>query len=142
MAWYADLTPCDYFGDQLTPVLRSIGWLEQGYDFPTGVVDPEVFFRLVELRRDPWQPVVATGIHECTLCQYGAEAHGANNVFIPGDGTIYVCPELITHYMNAHRYAPPAVFCDSVLACPPMRSVEYMKLLLANGGRMLVKPRS
>ena len=45
----------------------------------------------------------------------------------------------ITHYIAAHWYRPPDVFLEAVRACPPMRSMDYMKALLANGGRGLVR---
>lgn len=138
MASYADLTPCDYFGREFAHFLQSVGWLERGIEYPTGPVTGDVYFKLLELRKAPWQPQVAMGTHECTLCQYAGEAHGASNLFIPGDGIIYVCPELITHYMNAHHYAPPAEFCCAVMICPAMRSMDYLKMLLANGGRPMI----
>lgn len=139
MAWQGDSTPCDYFGAEFAAFLRAVGWLERGCTYPTGEVDPRVFDRLNEFRVSPWQPMVAAGYHPCGLCLYRTEAEGKSNLFIPGEGVIYVCPELITHYMNAHGYAPPAEFCQAVLGCPPMRSMEYLKSLLANGGRPLVR---
>jgi hypothetical protein len=74
---------------------------------------------------------------ECKPPRACRHSTAARCLFIPGNGRIYVCPELIVHYMNAHGYAPPAEFCDAVLACPPMRSQQYFKELLANGGRRL-----
>lgn len=139
MAWYADLTPCDYFGADFAPVLQAVGWLEREFAYPTGPVTENVFAKLVELCKTAWQPIAAMGVHECTLCQYVGEAQGVKNLFLPGDGVIYVCPELIAHHMNAHHYAPPAEFCRAVLSSPPMNSVEYRKLLLANGGRVLLQ---
>jgi len=49
---------------------------------------------------------------------------GILNLFVPGTGIVYVAPKLILHYIDAHEYQPPAEFCDAVLACPPMGSVE------------------
>ena len=69
------------------------------------------------------------------LCLYAGEAHGKKNLFIPGDGIVFVCPELVTHYMNAHGYAPSAEFCLAALACPPMRSMEYLRSLLSARSR-------
>ncbi|WP_154668261.1 hypothetical protein [Pseudoduganella violaceinigra] len=43
------------------------------------------------------------------------------------------------HYVAAHRYLPPQIFIDAVLACPAMNSMDYKRALLANGGRSLVK---
>jgi hypothetical protein len=109
-------------------------------------VDRRVYSALVELRRKPWQPWETPGVHECDLCVYEPGAVGASVIFIPGRNVIYVCPELITHYMNVHGYKPPDEFCDAVLVCPPMRSTEYFRAILANGGRELVRagkdPRS
>jgi hypothetical protein len=139
MAWFADLSPCDYFGAEFAPLLRAVGWLEHGKPFSAGAVEPQVFERLAELRRDPWQPATAAGHHACDLCVYEAEARGSRNLFIPGSGLLYVCPELIVHYMNAHGYAPPTEFCRAVLGCPPMWSMDYLKAVLASGGRPLVK---
>jgi hypothetical protein len=140
MAWQEDLGPCDDFGPAFSPFLRAVGWLEREHPYPAGEVDRRVYERLVEFSTCPWRPTVAAGVHPCGLCLYRGEAHGKNNLFIPGDGVVFVCPELITHYMNAHGYAPPAEFCRAVPACPPMRSMGYLKSLLANGGRPLVKP--
>ena len=139
MAWHEDLKPCDYFGAEFAPLLRAVGWLERGHPFPTGEVDRRVYDKLTEFSVSSWQPMVTMGFHSCELCLYRSEAQGKNNLFIPGGGKVFVCPELITHYMNAHGYAPPAEFCRAVLVCPPMRSMDYLKSLLANGGRLLVQ---
>jgi hypothetical protein len=133
MTWYDDLAE---WGD---PSLRAVGWLERGYEFAQGPVDRHVYERLQELLKRPWEPVAAGGWHECDLCLYEG-THGNRNLFIPGSGFLYVSPELILHYMNAHGYKPPAEFCHAVLACPPMRSVTYFRAILANGGRRLVPP--
>jgi hypothetical protein len=133
------LVACDYFGESAATTLAAVGWLQCGRPFAAGAVDAGVFAKLRELCTDPWQPSIAPGVHECDLCLYDGKP-GARCLFIPGNGRLYVCPELIVHYMNAHGYAPPAEFCDAVLACPPMRSQRYFKELLANGGRTLVRP--
>jgi hypothetical protein len=57
--------------------------------------------------------------------------------FIPSNDVVYVCPELILHYINAHGYSPPREFCEAVLACPDIRTMEYKKRLLAAGLRVL-----
>lgn len=137
VVWYADLSECDYFGPAAAPILRAVGWLERGYPFAIGDPDEAVYHRLCELLRDPWAPGAFAGVHKCDLCRYTPEAQGSRNLFIPGRAFLYVCPELITHYMNAHGYAPPRGFCNAALACPDTRE-EYLRALLANGGRVLV----
>ena len=138
MAWFEDLSPCSYFGLEPASTLKAIGWLERGQEFKVGQSTEPIYRRLVTLCREPWQPAVSCGVHECDLCLYEPGAKGAANVFIPADGFLYVCPQLIAHYMNAHGYLPPDEFSRAVLSCPEMRSVEYMKAVLANGGRSLV----
>src|SRR6266478_1604258 len=98
MAAFDDLQPCTYFGESLSPCLRAIGWLEKGRPYPAGSVDRRVFSKLVELQKDPWQPGASMGVHHCDLCLYESEASGTNNLFIPGNGFAYVCPELVIHY--------------------------------------------
>src|SRR5262245_57911764 len=91
--------------------------------YPTGLVDPAVYTRLVELLRNPWEPGIAMGFHQCDLCLCGGES-GKRNLYVPAGGVVLVAPELVAHYMNAHGYQPPDEFCAAVMACPPMRSVS------------------
>ena len=144
MAWYEDLENCDYFGDYLGPEaansLLAVGWLERGHHFTSGNIDKEIYDRLCELLQDPFQPGIFMGIHECELCQwqFSVKFAGSSNLFVPNGETIFVCPELILHYIDAHWYKPPAIFCEAVMACPPIRSMEYKKILLKSGGRVLL----
>lgn len=118
---------------------RSIGWLDGEHDFPTGQVSAEFFERLTELARDPFEPFSSMGFHECEVCQF-PEARNGRNMFIPGDGFIFVSPAMIVHYVAAHSYRPPDEFITAVMACPDMRTTAYRKAFLANGGRELMKP--
>lgn len=137
MAWYEDLSPIDYFGSEASNHLRAVGWLAKDHPYPVGETARETFERLRELLKDPWQPCVGAGWHECELCQFDGQK-GSSNLFVPGDGVLYVAPELITHYINSHRYVPPSEFLDAIVRCPDMRSMDYKKAILENGGRTLV----
>jgi hypothetical protein len=139
MAFLEDLSPWTYVSSTAGDSLLAVGWLEQGKSFPTGPIVVDVFKRLEALCTEPWQPFAACGVHECTLCQFNA-ASGSDNVFIPGAGVIYVCPELIVHYIGTHWYLPPEEFCEAVRRCPDQRTMEYKRLLLQNGGRNLIRP--
>jgi hypothetical protein len=136
MAEYADLTKCDYFPFDCE-VLLAVGWLSAATQYDTGDSDAAFFDKLVEFAHSPWEPGVCMGPHHCELCQF-QPASGTANIFVPYRGGIYVAPELIVHYIAAHRYKPPQVFVDAVMDCPAMNSMDYKKAILANGGRPLV----
>ena len=139
--WFEDLSPCNYFAPHgASAALTAVGWLERGKPYASGDVDRRVYDTLVAMAKDPWQPVTFRGIHRCDLCRFECDARGWANLFIPAEGILYVCPEMITHHINAHGYAPPEVFCRAVLACPPMKSMEYRRALKAAGGAGLLRP--
>lgn len=150
MTHYADLSPCDYLplADARKPL--AIGWLDAESPYPKGDVDEQFMAKLVELLVDPWQPAVAMGRHECPFCRFsGGPATfqfgnttarmGVSNLFVPATGVIYVAPSLILHYIDSHGYAPPEEFRRGVMECPTMKSIQYLKAILANGGRGMVK---
>lgn len=131
-----DLEKCNYF-----PVERenfvAIGWLGENSEYIKGSVSTEYFEKIKLLATNPWQPIASAGIHYCELCQYDKPAF-KSNLFIPYNSRIYVAPEAIVHYSASHWYQPPEIFVQAVLQCPEMRSMEYKKSVLANGGRSLV----
>lgn len=132
--WFEDLTP--YGGSDR---IVAVGWLARGREYPVGEVSAEVYAKLEELFVEPWQPAVAAGIHRCDLCVYSADKVGTKNVFIPEERRVFIAPELILHYMNAHRYRPPDEFCRAVANCPSMGSPDYRRALLAAGGPGFVR---
>lgn len=134
---FHDLAPCLYFGEEHAGVLIAIGWLDLTHPFQTGPTSPEVYKRLEELLKDPWQPSISLGVHHCELCQFDPATSQAN-LFVPTRTQIFVCPDLITHYIAVHHYLPPGPFADAVMKCPDSRTIEYKKMLLASGGRSLV----
>ena len=42
MTWFADLSPCTYFGEPVAGKLRAIGWLSYDHRFAVGPVAPSV----------------------------------------------------------------------------------------------------
>ena len=131
-----DLAVCDHL-PRVADHILAVGWLGQGLPYSRGPTARDVFDRLLLFAAQPWQPCVSMGVHECELCQFAGERVGSSNLYIPFDGKIYVAPELITHYINAHYYQPPRVFCEAVLACPAMDSMEYKQLLVKCRGQVL-----
>jgi hypothetical protein len=139
MSGLQDLSPCIYLPVVADHIL-AVGWLDSNMKYGRGSTPTAVYQKLKDFVRSPWQPFLYAGHHECNLCQFHGESHGASNLFIPFEGKIYVAPELITHYINAHHYQPPAIFCDAVLACPSMDTIEFKRHLIACNGRVLWSP--
>lgn len=134
MAFYKDLEPCTYFRRRPFRSLLAAGWLSGGEDYAQGEIRPEEKARLCALLPGCWDPFGPNyrGQHTCELC---SEARGQRNLFVPADGLIFVAPELVRHYVDAHGYLPPRAFLDAVLACPDMGSASYLSELIRAGGK-------
>ncbi len=134
-----DLEPCDYFENELATNLIAVGWLEGSYPYPQRRIGDELFERLVEVMAlSFWiAPVAWMGGHGCSLCPGGEREHetflfrgrrfgmGAANLFLPGEGALFVAPSLIIHYVRDHFYLPPKTFCEALRTCPTVGSEEY-----------------
>ncbi|HEY1548287.1 MAG TPA: hypothetical protein VGG28_10720 [Kofleriaceae bacterium] len=127
-----------YFADLATEcqlargaAVRAIGWLEQGHAFSTGSASDAFVSALRRHVEDPgrWLAVVSAGVHACDLggCD---RSSGQQYVIIPARTCVYVAPDLVTHYVEAHSYLPPSEFVDAVLACPEQSSEAYVELLI------------
>lgn len=135
MPLHLDLEPWRMLVDD--PAVLAVGWIAPDRPYPTGPTPSAAFDKLTDLCAHPWAPAATAGFHSCSLCQYdGPKLKG--EVYLPGRGCIYVAPVGILHYIAAHWYAPPPVFVQAVLDCPPMRSMAYKRALLENGGRALL----
>ena len=148
MAFYNDLSPCLYFGQEESYKLIAVGWLDAEHNYASGSVDELFTNKLFELLHKPWAPFYLLGFAECPFCQLQSHKitfHGTSiivgslNLFIPGQGYLYAAPSLIAHYILEHGYAPPQEFCDAVLHCPPMGSPEYFQAIVANGPESFVE---
>ncbi len=131
--------------------LKAVGWLELGKPYARRERElPETcFVQLLSLLERPWEPLHYMGSHECEFCwgeprvegyvegyieRYKLKVHfGANNLYLPAEGCVYVAPSMIAHYVDAHSYEPPAAFWEAVMKCPEMCSEAYMQALIANG---------
>jgi hypothetical protein len=110
------------------PLIRAVGWLSSTQSFNQGPVPAEFSDRL-ELICERWDDgvealewPVAAGPHTCELC---GDFHAAGFVGVPGDGILFVAPEMVAHYVDDHGYLPPADFVEAVLACPIPGTEEY-----------------
>jgi len=148
MAHYPDLSACRYFSIDNEDKLIAVGWLDPDFEFTRGDVDPDVVAALCSFCVNPWEPAALMGCHDCGYCRFTTGMRtftynhtvmlGSSNLFIPADGFLFVAPSLILHYIDAHGYAPPREFCEAVVKCPPMRSMDYLKAILKHRPRGLV----
>ncbi len=115
MTWFADLSPYTYFEPDRRPGLLNIGWLDRAHEFPVGETPPELAATLARLCAD--ERVAQTrGRHSCNLPGDRTGAYGSAEIRVKGEGgVVYAAPELIHHYVTAHRYRPPEGFIAAVL---------------------------
>jgi len=110
------------------PYVRAIGWLSSEHSVEKGEV-PQTFIEALRKHiRTAWQPVAMLGEHVCEFCPTRMDGRfiaGSSNVWIPGDGVLYVAPELVVHYIEAHGYKPPDEFITATLECPEQHSEAY-----------------
>lgn len=144
MTYFRDLDTVDYHDGPLSAdcwqcPLLAIGWHEEE-PFSTGHCAARVVERLVELRHqfaEAFPQFSFRGLHECSLCagheRLLLDSH--LNLFVPGEGVIYVATGRVDHYIEVHGYAPPPEFVDAVMKCPDPRSAQYASAVLGiNGG--------
>jgi len=112
----------------LEPGTLAVGWLEPEFPYPQVAVAPEFAARLGEFAHRWYASIealhggVAMGYHTCGFC---GKSHGSGTFGVPSGDTLYWCPELVAHYVQAHGYAPPAAFVAAVMACPLPGTPEY-----------------
>lgn len=112
----------------------NVGWLGRWRWFKKGRTSEEFKEALFRLCRDPSMPG-HRGYHRCTFCfssprtlgtpesRGGVEVLlGSKVLAIRGPERNYAAPNLIYHYVERHRYKPPAEFIEAVLA--QARSVD------------------
>jgi hypothetical protein len=116
------------------PHVRAVGWLDADHRFPTGRVEAAVLARIQAFARAWGSSVkalgwpVAAGPHRCELCG-GAMASG--NFGVPGGDVLFVCPEMIAHYVADHGYLPPKEFLDAIMEADLPGTDSYRKAVAA-----------
>lgn len=125
MTYYSDLTEYSYLASDAVPGGINVGWLDSEHSFPTGSVKPQVMEAL--LKRCAKGEGGTRGWHACPFCSnspmglrvsyIGREyTLGSAEIRVPsGNGTIYVAPNLIIHYIREHGYRPPDEFIRALL---------------------------
>lgn len=124
MAYFSDLSQYEYsrhlnrHGEELF----NVGWLERRAPYQQGDVQPELVAKLLVLCK--WPVNRYRGWHGCHFCtEYPVRVIDSDGEFCLGDGEIhisgidrksrYVAPNLIYHYVVAHRYLPPREFLEA-----------------------------
>lgn len=130
MTYFQDGTTYSYLQEVVDGSV-NIGWLDETEPFPTGDVPPDFVTRLVGLCGEPVN--LTRGYHYCNLCPSpegddypepvtvttpdGDVTVGHGEIRVTGgDGVTYASPDLVAHYVTAHRYRPPREFVDAVIA--------------------------
>lgn len=125
-----DLSPFSY-GAPVVEGELAVGWLDGDRIDSTGVIGPKRVRRLLIDRltfaaaylQSGSEPPM--GVHTCGFCQGPTTPLRADHRSLWGsgefrvrgaDGTVYVAPTLIAHYVEAHHYLPPQEYIDAVLA--------------------------
>ncbi|MDX2707926.1 hypothetical protein PV350_34510 [Streptomyces sp. PA03-6a] len=135
MPYYEDLSPYAYFTETIPPDVsaRAVGWLDPARPYTQAEPSEEFADRLFALCRDHLC-AITHGWYGCTLCRRrligGGRFHpvsvsrGGERILVGhgevrvegGGGTWLIAPDLVVHYVLAHRYAPPEPFVEAVLA--------------------------
>lgn len=160
---FEDLAPYGMLAE-FAPGMRvkAVGWLQRGSQFQTGRVDPRVISRLFEDVNASWggRRFYCMGYHPCDLCPNAPQRTGTPVVwqepgavdsasltatvggaelYVPGNGLVYIAPSMILHYILSHDYCPPPEFAEAVLNSPKVGTPEYIRAVQANGGEQYVK---
>jgi hypothetical protein len=138
VAFFADLTPYTYSEshdpkgrwahDEPWPglPLLNVGWLDSSHPFQTGAPPDGLMAALTKLAK--MRIHQTRGYHHCELCildmgddareaiLQGLIARESAEFRVKGQGVMYAAPQLLTHYVAAHEYLPPAVFCEAAIA--------------------------
>src|SRR5207249_9512461 len=107
-----------YFGEECAAQLVAVAWLGRERDYARGPVDAAFMEKLASLLENVWQPVRFRGRHSCELSRAdhrrcNAESGNpspddpgnpsSHNLFVPGEGFLYVAPAMIGHYIRVHN---------------------------------------
>jgi hypothetical protein len=128
--FFADMTPYEYGFELPRSNVLNVGWLARGHVFPTGVVADGF---VDALRRRAASPEnLYRGYHTCEFCPEPpvlvsatgrrvspppGETMGNGEIRVAGArGRVYVAPVLVAHYVQVHRYLPPAEFVRAVMS--------------------------
>jgi hypothetical protein len=142
MAYYNDFSPYAYDAQFARPGTRNIGWLNRAHSFPKAQSSCEVLDLLWTFCSTSVAP--QRGGHDCEFCPSGSAylferkgqrlLLGAAEIRVFSDkGHIYASPNLIYHYVLAHRYLPPDEFLEALRKGPRPPREDYFERLSSLG---------
>jgi hypothetical protein len=130
MSHFPDLSPYTYLPETVPPSVtaRTVGWLSPWRRWPRGAAPGPFTEALGDLVRD--EPRARTrGAHRCGRCRASGPTGlpveiGGRRVLlgsaevrvIAASGDWLIAPDLVYHYVTAHRYLPPEEFIEAVTA--------------------------
>jgi hypothetical protein len=132
--YFPDLTPYEYGGTEPQANVLNVGWLSAAHPVSSGAPDERL---IAALRRLAVSPVnLYRGSHLCEFCPRpptklspggipmldplpGTTGNGEIRITAT-NGTTYVAPVLILHYVVAHGYQPPQEFVDAAIHAMPL----------------------
>ena len=143
MTYFADLSNYEYgMTDSTGPQAKNVGWLGPEASFETAEPDAELLDSL-------WQFCAVSvgqtrGLHDCHLCPLytsnSAERGGKKLLLGSAEirvfsvtGDVYASPNLIYHYVSAHRYRPPQGFVEALRTGPRPPGKQYFDCLDRHG---------
>jgi hypothetical protein len=107
----------------------AVGWLHPGHPYPQEDAAPDFLAKLKDYAARAGASAralhsgAAGGFHTCEFC---GRAHGTTNFGVPAGERMYYSPEMIAHYVEQHRYAPPPEFVAALMASPLPGTREYV----------------
>ena len=149
VTYFADGTPYSYHPAGVSPLILNVGWLDESRPYSIGPVPVDFIRRLIDLTLQPvnlmrgkhWcnlcpaldseqtpegqgEPGKAPPAPPDAVCRFEGEewtvgGNGEIRVAEP-DGTRWVAPRLILHYVLAHSYQPPTGFLTAVMLGTPL----------------------
>ena len=122
MTFLSDLAPFTYSNDKEDPEAFAVGWLCSHHSFVKGETTTVFRSALNRLCNDRAMQFYR-GHHVCEFCAgatFGDEYFrrmGNGEIRVLGtNGTWYIAPRLVSHYVEAHNYLPPQQFIDAVIS--------------------------
>jgi hypothetical protein len=140
MSYFEDLTLYSYCQsrDGVRGFEVNVGWLGASHPFPTAVPSDDLLESLWSF--SGIRICQTRGIHPCEFChnkfamvqQYKSEYQTLGSAEIRAfspSGLAYAAPNLVYHYVAAHRYAPPEEFVKALREGPQPLSEAYLQKL-------------